>query len=105
MSLGAIDFGIIVDGAVIIVEGTVHEIEKRIKAGKGKFAQAEMDELTYHASSTMMNSAFFGQLIILIVLHRYFFLPGWKARCSNQWLSHSLLPSLGPYFSVSLMFL
>ena len=76
MSLGAIDFGIIVDGAVIIVEGTVHEIEKRIKEGKGKLAQAEMDELTYHASSTMMNSAFFGQLIILIVFTPILFLTG-----------------------------
>jgi cobalt-zinc-cadmium resistance protein CzcA len=76
MSLGAIDFGIIVDGSVIIVEGTVHEIEKRIKAGKDKFGQAQMDELTYHASSTMMNSAFFGQLIILIVFAPILFLTG-----------------------------
>lgn len=76
MSLGAIDFGIIVDGAVIIVEGTVHEIKKRIKAGKEKFGQAQMDELTYHASSTMMNSAFFGQLIILIVFAPILFLTG-----------------------------
>jgi len=76
MSLGAIDFGIIVDGAVIIVEGTVHEIEKRIKAGKSKFDQNQMDELTYHASSTMMNSAFFGQLIILIVFAPILFLTG-----------------------------
>jgi cobalt-zinc-cadmium resistance protein CzcA len=76
MSLGAIDFGIIVDGAVIIVEGTVHEIEKRVKAGKGNFSRAEMDELTYHASSTMMNSAFFGQLIILIVFAPILFLTG-----------------------------
>ncbi len=76
MSLGAIDFGIIVDGAVIIVEGTVHEIEKRVKEGKGKFGQAQMDELTYHASSTMMNSAFFGQLIILIVFAPILFLTG-----------------------------
>ena len=64
------------DGAVIIVEGTVHEIEKRIKAGKEKFGQAQMDELTYHASSTMMNSAFFGQLIILIVFAPILFLTG-----------------------------
>jgi cobalt-zinc-cadmium resistance protein CzcA len=76
MSLGAIDFGIIVDGAVIIVEGTVHEIEKRVKEGKGKFGQVQMDELTYHASSTMMNSAFFGQLIILIVFAPILFLTG-----------------------------
>jgi len=76
MSLGAIDFGIIVDGAVIIVEGTVHEIEKRIKAGKNKFDKIQMNELTYHASSTMMNSAFFGQLIILIVFAPILFLTG-----------------------------
>ncbi|MEQ9089710.1 MAG: CusA/CzcA family heavy metal efflux RND transporter [Balneola sp.] len=76
MSLGAIDFGIIVDGAVIIVEGTVHEIEKRIKAGKSKFGKKQMDEITYKASSTMMNSAFFGQLIILIVFAPILFLEG-----------------------------
>ena len=58
MSLGAIDFGIIVDGAVIIVEGTVHHIEKRIKKNKADFTSQEMDELTYKSSSMMMNAAF-----------------------------------------------
>jgi len=76
MSLGAIDFGIIVDGAVIIVEGTVHEIEKRIKRGKQSFNQSEMDEVVYDASSTVMNSAFFGQIIILIVFTPILFLTG-----------------------------
>ncbi|MCJ8167620.1 CusA/CzcA family heavy metal efflux RND transporter [Pontibacter sp. E15-1] len=76
MSLGAIDFGIIVDGAVIIVEGTVHMIEKRIKEGKGNFDQLQMDEITYDSSSTMMNSAFFGQIIILIVFAPILFLTG-----------------------------
>jgi cobalt-zinc-cadmium resistance protein CzcA len=76
MSLGAIDFGIIVDGAVIIVEGTVHHIEKRIKKNKSVFSSAEMNELTYKSSSMMMNSAFFGQLIILIVFTPILFLTG-----------------------------
>lgn len=76
MSLGAIDFGIIVDGAVIIVEGTVHEIEKRLKTGNGRFNQVQMDEMAYTAGSTMMNSAFFGQLIILIVFAPILFLTG-----------------------------
>jgi cobalt-zinc-cadmium resistance protein CzcA len=65
-----------VDGAVIIVEGTVHEIEKRIKLGKGKFDRLQMVEISYKASSTMMNSAFFGQLIILIVFAPILFLTG-----------------------------
>jgi heavy metal efflux system protein len=76
MSLGAIDFGIIVDGAVIIVEGTVHQIESRIKKHKGDFTQKEMDELTAKAASSVMNSAFFGQLIILIVFTPILFLTG-----------------------------
>ncbi|MFB0972948.1 MAG: efflux RND transporter permease subunit, partial [Bacteroidales bacterium] len=55
MSLGAIDFGVIVDGAVIIVEGTVHEIQTRLKANQtpgGAFSRREMDDLTCKASST-----------------------------------------------------
>ncbi len=76
MSLGAIDFGIIVDGAVIIVEGTVHHIQERLKKNKNDFTREEMDELTYKSSSMMMNSAFFGQLIILIVFTPILFLTG-----------------------------
>lgn len=76
MSLGAIDFGIIIDGAVIIIEGTVYEIQKRIKAGREKFTQQAMDEVAYDAGSTMMRSAFFGQVIILIVFAPILFLTG-----------------------------
>jgi len=76
MSLGAIDFGIIIDGAVIVVEGTVHHIEKRMKKNKANFSSQEMDELSYKSSSMMMNSAFFGQLIVLIVFTPILFLTG-----------------------------
>lgn len=68
MSLGAIDFGIIVDGAVIIVESVAFSISKRVRnTVNGKFSQQDMDEISYSSSGKMMNSAFFGQLIILIV--------------------------------------
>ena len=76
MSLGAIDFGIIVDGAVIIVEGMVFHIHQRMKKSKAAIGQAEMDEIAYDSASTMMNSAFFGQLIILIVFTPILFLTG-----------------------------
>ncbi|QCK15166.1 CusA/CzcA family heavy metal efflux RND transporter [Mangrovivirga cuniculi] len=66
MSLGAIDFGIIVDGAVIIVEGTVFIFHDKLSKTK-YLNQKERDEVAYKASSKMMNAAFFGQLIILIV--------------------------------------
>ena len=67
MSLGAIDFGIIVDGAVIIVESSVFFInQKRIKMGRTLTPKA-LDKVVYTSSCKMMNPAFFGQLIILIV--------------------------------------
>jgi cobalt-zinc-cadmium resistance protein CzcA len=76
MSLGAIDFGIIVDGAVIIVEGMVFHIHQRMKKTTTAIGQPEMDEIAYESASTMMNSAFFGQLIILIVFTPILFLTG-----------------------------
>jgi len=67
MSLGAIDFGIIVDGAVIIVESTVFVLSQRMQKTQAKINQPEKDEIARISASRMMNSAFFGQLIILIV--------------------------------------
>ncbi|RUT71471.1 CusA/CzcA family heavy metal efflux RND transporter [Flavobacterium cupreum] len=65
MSLGAIDFGIIVDGAVIIVEATMHHLQKLKK--KTKLTQPEMDEEVYASASKIRKSAAFGEIIILIV--------------------------------------
>lgn len=66
MSLGAIDFGIIIDGAVIIVETTVFMLYRHLQKQKA-ITPEEKDKLTLKGASKMMNSAFFGQLIILIV--------------------------------------
>lgn len=69
MSLGAIDFGLIVDGAVIIVESVVHRIflSKHHHQGVAKLSQQQMDENVFESAKRMMNSATFGQVIILIV--------------------------------------
>lgn len=69
MSLGAIDFGLIVDGAVIIVEGVVHRIflSKHHHQGAARFTQEQMDENVFESAKRMMSSATFGQIIILIV--------------------------------------
>lgn len=69
MSLGAIDFGIIVDGAVIIVEATLHHLHqpKVFDRLKTRLTQSEMDDEVYHSASTIRSSAAFGEIIILIV--------------------------------------
>ena len=68
LSLGAIDFGLIVDGAVIIVEAIVHRLATRPRpAGQQALNRAEMDDEVYHAASKIRSSAAFGEIIILIV--------------------------------------
>jgi cobalt-zinc-cadmium resistance protein CzcA len=70
MSLGALDFGIIIDGAVIIVEFIV----LRISVSKSDLEKTNetrrrtlMDAIAFDGASKMMKSAIFGQVIILIV--------------------------------------
>jgi cobalt-zinc-cadmium resistance protein CzcA len=69
MSLGAIDFGLIVDGAVIIVEGVVHRIflSRHHHQGIKRLTQAQMDDNVFESAKNMMSSATFGQIIILVV--------------------------------------
>lgn len=65
MSLGAIDFGLIVDGAVIIVEATMHHLG--LRKGFGKLTQQEMDKEVLESATKIRKSAAFGEIIILIV--------------------------------------
>lgn len=65
MSLGAIDFGLIVDGAVIIVEATLHHIA--LKNYRHHLSQDQMDEEVFESASRIRSSAAFGEIIILIV--------------------------------------
>jgi cobalt-zinc-cadmium resistance protein CzcA len=77
MSLGALDFGLIVDGAVIIVEAVMHGLTHSRKLGvHHRVTQNEMDTEVNHSASRMMNSAVFGQIIILIVYLPIFTLEG-----------------------------
>lgn len=65
MSLGAIDFGLIVDGAVIIVEASLYFLEHQ--KSKARLTQPEMDEAVGNSAKKLMSSAAFGQIIIMIV--------------------------------------
>ncbi|HMM12138.1 MAG TPA: CusA/CzcA family heavy metal efflux RND transporter [Bacteroidales bacterium] len=70
MSLGAIDFGIIIDGTVIIVEYVAFQISRstaELGLLSGKPLRQRMDEITRDATHKLSRSALFGQLIIIIV--------------------------------------
>lgn len=71
MSLGAIDFGIIIDGAVIVVEFMVFRFTQqmdKLQVAKGSELQQVRDGIAIRSASQMMHAAIFGQIIILIVL-------------------------------------
>ncbi|OJW17307.1 CusA/CzcA family heavy metal efflux RND transporter [Mucilaginibacter sp. 44-25] len=77
MSLGALDFGLIVDGAVIIVEAVMHKLShSKHFATINKLEQSQMDEEVKESAGKMMNSAVFGQIIILVVYLPIFTLQG-----------------------------
>lgn len=77
MSLGALDFGLIVDGAVIIVEAVMHQLAHRKKFGlNNRLSNADMDNQVVSSATKMVNSAVFGQIIILIVYLPIFTLSG-----------------------------
>lgn len=68
MSLGALDFGLIIDGAVIIVEAVMHRLHHNKEfAGLTRISQQTMNEEVEKSAGKMMNAAVFGQIIILIV--------------------------------------
>ncbi len=68
MSLGAIDFGLIVDAAVIIVESVVYHIHHNSKlAGLTRLNQVQMDEEVFLSATNIRKSAAFGEIIILMV--------------------------------------
>jgi cobalt-zinc-cadmium resistance protein CzcA len=65
MSLGAIDFGLIVDGSVIVVEGIIHQVHRN--TGLKRLTQQQLDSQILIAGKKVSRSAVYGVLIILIV--------------------------------------
>jgi len=67
MSLGAIDFGLIVDGALIIVENAVRHIAERSHALGRPLTKEERTEVVYRAAVEIRSAAAFGEIIIGVV--------------------------------------
>lgn len=75
MSLGAIDFGIVVDGSIVILEGILaHIYSKRFRGHT--FTREEMDEEVEKGTAGVVRSATFAVLIILIVFFPILTLTG-----------------------------
>ncbi len=105
MSLGALDFGLIVDGAVIIVEAVMHALgSNKHYQGILKLNRNQMDEEVIKSSSRMMNSAVFGQIIILIVYLPIFSLQGIEGKMFKP-MAQTVAFALAGAFILSLTYI
>ncbi|WP_455596133.1 efflux RND transporter permease subunit [Acinetobacter pecorum] len=80
MSLGALDFGIIVDGAVVIVENCIRRLAHAQQQLKRELTQEERFKEVFLAARQARRPLIFGQLIILVVYFPIFALSGVEAK-------------------------
>lgn len=76
MSLGALDFGIIVDGAVIVLDNCVRVVRDRTRSLARSLTKEELQRAVYEASIEIRTAAGFGELIIVVVFLPLFALVG-----------------------------
>ncbi len=76
MSLGALDFGIIVDGAVVIVENCIRRLAHAQHAKGGLLTREERFEEVFEAARESRRPLLFGQFIIMVVYLPIFALSG-----------------------------
>ncbi|UZN51703.1 CusA/CzcA family heavy metal efflux RND transporter [Cupriavidus cauae] len=95
MSLGALDFGIIVDGAVVIVENCVRRLA-HAQAHRGRpLTRSERFEEVFAAAREARRPLLFGQLIIMIVYLPIFALTGVEGKMFHPMAFTVVLALLG----------
>lgn len=111
MSLGALDFGIIVDGAVIVIENCVHRLQQRGEQLGRKLTRYEVGQVVKDAAIEIRSAAGFGELIVIVVFIPLFALTGVEGKMfgpmattfimalgSALILSFTLVPALAATF-------
>ena len=76
MSLGALDFGLIVDGAVIIVENAIRRLGQAQHGNGGQLSKKERLDVVFQATNEVIRPSLFGVIIITVVYIPLFTLTG-----------------------------
>lgn len=104
MSLGAIDFGLLVDGAVIIVENTVRRLSARQQESSAALSNEERIEVVESATLEVRAASVFGEAIIAIVYLPVLALIGTEGKLFRPMATTVLLALLGAFIlSVTLV--
>ena len=103
MSLGAIDFGLVVDGAIILLENAVHHVsEERQRVGR-PLSRAERDAVVLRSALEVRSATAFGELIIALVYLPILTLEGVEGKMFQPMALTVLFALLGA-FVLSLTF-
>jgi cobalt-zinc-cadmium resistance protein CzcA len=95
MSLGALDFGIIVDGAVVIVENCIRRLAEAQHARGRLLTRSERFTEVFLAAKQARRPLIFGQLIIMVVYLPIFALSGVEAKMFHPMAMAVVLALLG----------
>ena len=98
LSLGALDFGIIVDGAVIIVENCIRRLSLEQQRLGRQLTPDERFEIVFDASKEVRRALLFGQVIIMVVYLPVFALSGVEGKMFHPMAFTVLLALLGAVF-------
>ena len=104
MSLGALDFGLIVDGAVIIVENALRRLAERQEHEGRLLSRAERMEETTIAAQEMIRPTVYGQLIIFLVFVPLLTFQGVEGKTFSP-MAVTLMVALASAFLLSLTFI
>ncbi len=100
MSLGAIDFGLIVDGALIIIENAVRHLSEESRRLGRELTREERDEVVYRSAVEIRGAAAFGELIIGLVYLPILTLGGIEGKMFRP-MAITVLCALGAAFLFS----
>lgn len=95
MSLGALDFGIIVDGAVILLDHCVRVIHERTAKLGRSLSRDELKHAVYEAAVQIRTAAGFGELIIIVVFLPVFALVAVEGKMFQPMAATFIIAVLG----------
>lgn len=76
MSLGALDFGVIIDGVVIVIDNCIRRIQTRAKSKGSPLDREEIKDTVISATNEIMSAAMLGRFIIILVFIPLLLLTG-----------------------------
>ncbi|WP_420935948.1 efflux RND transporter permease subunit [Alteromonas sp. A081] len=104
MSLGALDFGLIVDGAVIIVENCIRRLSEAQRRTGSVLPMKERLEVVYEATNEVIRPSLFGVMIITIVYIPIFSLTGVEGKMFHPMAATVILALLAAMvFSITIV--